>query len=178
MAHITGTNLCSVEAASSLRAHTPHTRTVSWSQPLPLTGHCVVPSLAVDPCEHENALDAPDVGAPHVGVQAVVVVQHCKSIEEDERRSGGEGGKHGAHHRHKSMQCRGSELVANAHTTHTHRVSVAAVAIDGALRCAIISSEPTRALERAACGRRHSDEAEAAVIENGGGAPAGRRSRV
>ena len=80
MAHITGTNLCSVEAASSLRAHTPHIRTVSWLQPLPPV-HCVVPSLAVDPCEHENALVAPAVGAPHVGVVVVVVVQHCESIE-------------------------------------------------------------------------------------------------
>ena len=60
MAHITGTNLCSVEAASSLRAHTPHTRTVSRLQPLPLTGHCVAPSLAVNPLGHWNEL--------HVGV--------------------------------------------------------------------------------------------------------------
>ena len=95
MAHITGTNLCSVEAASSLRAHTPHTRTVSWSQPLPLTGHCVAPSLAVNPFGHWNASVAPVApacGAPHVGVQAVAAaVQHCESIEEDESRSGGGG---------------------------------------------------------------------------------------
>ena len=71
MAHITGTHLCSVEAASLLRAHTSHTRTMAWVQPLPPV-HCVVPSLAVDPCEHENALDAPASGVPHVGVQAIV----------------------------------------------------------------------------------------------------------
>ena len=80
MAHITGTNLCSVEAASSLQAHTPHTRTVSWLQLPPV--HCVAPSLAVNPFGHWNASVAPDVGAPHVGVVVVVVVvQHCESIE-------------------------------------------------------------------------------------------------
>ena len=91
MAHITGANLCSVEAASSLQAHTPHTRTVSWLQLPPV--HCVAPSLAVNPFGHWNASVAPDVGAPHVGVVVVVVVvvQHCESIEEDERKKWGGG---------------------------------------------------------------------------------------